>query len=452
MSRNDRTSTRRQNWYVRLSARLVFAAVLATLILLLAGSDRVNGSDQEIDKLYRFMQASNASDVAVQLFRLGRDHISKEEWKSAEGSFTDFISRYPADKNVDAALYWLAFALEKQNKLREADQALERLIRDYPQSNWVIDGRTKRIELAPRLNNNKAIESGIKEGNEEVKLAALQSLFDSRPDRAMKLALEIIKPDSGASNRMKEAAIILIADHGDPQAILIDVARNHSDPKLRRKAIQMLGEVKGNNVIEFLTELAIKSSDHETALEAARAIGEHEDARARTALLQIARTAADVQLRLRAIAELGGREDDTTGDELLKLFESEKNREIRLGIISALSDLETPRTRAKIVEIARMADDIELRRSAIEAIGEREDETAADALIQLYDAEKDEEMKEEIVEALGETNQKRALRKLMEIVKSGASARLKKKAMSALGDSDDPEASRFLEDLLKKNN
>ncbi|HET9530341.1 MAG TPA: HEAT repeat domain-containing protein [Blastocatellia bacterium] len=390
MTFNSQTLTRRRNRYIRLSALLVFAAVLTALIVLLAGNNRAYGWDQEIDKLNRFVQASNTSETATRVFQTARDHIAGEDWKSAERSFAGFIDSYPADKNVDAALYWLAFALEKQNRLREADQALERLIKEHPQSSWVVDATARRIKLAPRLKNDRTIEAGINEEEEEIRLAALQSLFDSRPDRAMKLALEIIKPDSKESSAMKEGAITLIADRGERQAIpvLIDIARNDPDPKLRRRAIRMLGSIEDDSVIDFLSEMAAKSSDSEIAHQAIRAIGDHESARALSSLVQIARSSSDAELRAQAISMLG----------------------------------------------------------------DREDQGSADALIQLYDVEKEEHVKEKIIDALGETEQKQALKKLMEIVKSNAPASLKKRAISALGDSEDPEASKFLEDLLKKNN
>ncbi|HSE97589.1 MAG TPA: tetratricopeptide repeat protein, partial [Blastocatellia bacterium] len=132
MIRNNRNLARRQNRYIRTSALLVFAAAITALIAVLAWSESAYGFDQELDKLNRFVQSSSTSDAAAQVFREGRDYLAKEDWKNAERSFSAFISSYPSDRNIDAALFWLAVSFERQGRLREADQTLERLIKEHP--------------------------------------------------------------------------------------------------------------------------------------------------------------------------------------------------------------------------------------------------------------------------------------------------------------------------------
>lgn len=439
-----------------LSAARVFAlaciAIVATAWLHTSAATR--SSEQEIERLNRLVQASNSSDEAAKGFREARDFIKDQEWAKAEQKFRSLVREHPQHKDADAALYYLAYALHKQNRLQESDRILDQLIREHPKSSWVNDARAMRIEMAPRLKNNDAITQGIKEEDEELKLAALQSLFESSPDRALRVALDILKPGSRSSTTLKEGAIELLSDSesAEADAAVLEVARSETDPRLRRKAVEMLGQMERAGVIELLKELAIKSSDRELAHAAMRALAEHRGPQSRAVLIEIARNGSDADLRTIAISELSDGGDDSVVDELVKLFDAEKNEGVRSHIVSALSEIGTPRALAKIVEIAKSSTDVEIRRAAISALGDREDGQAVDILIQLYDTERDQEMKEEIISALGEMENKRALRKLMDIIKSDAPSQLKKRALAKLGESEDPEATKFLEDLLRKNN
>src|SRR5262249_58421041 len=113
-------------------------------------------SAQELGKLNRFIQSSNAKDEAMKVFRQGRDQIEDENWSGAASTFNSFVADYPKHKDVDAALYWMAFALKKQGKFTEADRQLERLGREHPRSNWLDDARAMRVEIAGPTGNKQS--------------------------------------------------------------------------------------------------------------------------------------------------------------------------------------------------------------------------------------------------------------------------------------------------------
>jgi HEAT repeat protein len=391
---------------------------IALQIVLIASGGLAYISGQDPYRLNQFVQSQDSSDAAMKAFSEARNLIKDGEWAKAEQSFNRFIASHPKDKDIAAAHYWLAFALKQQNQFQEADKWLIQLIEKFPGSSWVTDARAMRVEIAPRLNNKKVIEQGVSAENEEIKVAALQSLFEAKPERAIAIAADILKSGSGASRLMKEGAIALLTDSDSKQAIpvLIEAARDETDYELRKKAVRALGIHDDESVLDPLKTLVVQSTDKEIARIAIRALAEHESPRAQALLIEIARSNADAELRATAIRGLGERKQDSVVDELLKLFASDRNETIRKKILSALSEIK-----------------------------------AVDSLIQLYDAEKDERMKEVILNALGESEQKKALRKLMDVVRREPSLRLKKKALAMIGESEDPEAMSFLEELLKKN-
>ena len=425
------------------------------LQLLLAGDgNQPKTTAQELGKLNRLIQ-TQASPAAT-AFREARDLIKDGDWNQAEARFSRFIADYPQDRDVAAAMYWLAFALKQQNKFPAADAALTNLIEKYPNSNWTNDARTLRVELAPRLKNNQVIEQGVSESNEEIKLAALQSLFEAKRERALAIAIDLLKPGSNASRMMKEGALTLLADSESKEAVplLAELARSETDVRLRKKAIEALGEIKDESALEPLKAIVMQATsangDVAIARTALHALSQHEGGKARSLLLDIARSNAALELRVEAIHGLGEVENDPTiVDDLLKLFAATQHAELQEAVIEALSEVELPRAQAALADLARTATNAEIRHHAIEALGQREG--GIENLIQLYDAEKDLKIKERIVETLGDSEEKAALRKLMDIARRESSIQLRKRALSAIGRSEDPEASKFLEELLKKN-
>lgn len=424
--------------------------------LLLASDSSPKSWAQELGKLNRLIQ-TQASPAAT-AFREARDLIKDGEWQQAEARFSRFIADYPQDRDVAAALYWLAFALKQQNKFPAADTALLSLIEKYPSSTWVNDARTLRVELAPRLKNNQVIEQAVSESNEEIKLAALQSLFEAKRERALAIAIDLLKPGSNASRMMKEGALTLLADSESKEAIplLVELARNETDLRLRKKAIEALGEIEDESALEPLKAIVLQAAnangDASIARVALQALSQHHGAAVRGMLLEIARSKAAVELRAEAINGLGEIENDpTVVDDLLKILAGEQREEIQEAVVQALSELKLPRAQTALADLARTAANPEIRKHAIEALGQQEGEKGVESLIQLYDAEKDEPLKEAIVEALGDSEEKLALRKLMDIARRDASIKLRKRALAAIGQSEDPEAIKFLEELLKKD-
>jgi HEAT repeat protein len=259
-------------------------------------------------RLYQSMRLQEATDAAAKEFQEARNMIKDGEWVKAEQSFTRFIASYPQDKEVAAALYWLAFAQRQQNKFQESDKSLRQLIEKYPASSRITDAKAMRIEIAPRLKNNEVIEQGVSERNDEIKLAALQSLFETNPERAVALASDILKTGSGATKVMKESAITLLADSDSSLAtpVLIDTARHEKDAELRRKAIQGLGTRE--DAVDSLIQLYDTEKNEGLKEVILSALGDSEEKKALRKIMDIARSDSSPRLKKRALAIL--RESD----------------------------------------------------------------------------------------------------------------------------------------------
>ncbi len=430
-------------------ALLRFVALTLSSFMLACAFFVSSFAQQDLDRVNRFVQTQNAA--AARIFREGRDFIGDEEWAEAEGKFKSFVSTYPKEKNLDAALYWLAFALTKQEKYGQADTQLKRLLTEFPRSNWADDANALRAQIAQHSGDQRVIEQTLNEDDVEVKIVALESLFASNPERGMAYVSEMMKPGSKASPRLKEAGIELLRRHGGKQAVdlLLDIIRNQTDSKLRATAIHTLGRTGDESVLPLLKDLATTSTDEEITKAAVFAISRFEGDGARSMLLDLARNGKSVEVRKDAIFWLS-QHGDAAMDELMRLYATESSSEVKKQIVFALKRMGSPRSFAKLYEIARNAsEDTDVRKDALHWIGQSGDATSLDFLIQMYDGEKDEEIKQQIIFALSRTGDKRGIRKMIDIARRDPSVELRKQAIFWLGRSNDPEAQKFLEDLLK---
>jgi HEAT repeat protein len=298
----------------------------------------------------RAVAAQAQDSAAAAAFREARDLVNAREWARAEQRLNSFVTEFAAHREVPAALYWLAFAHKQQNEFPAADSVLTQLIARFPQSPWVGDARAMRVEIAPRLKNTQVIEQGVTDSNEEIKLAALQSLFEARRERAVAIATGLLKPGSGASRVMREGALELLADSSVPEAVpaLADVARSDPDQRLRIEAIEALAEIRSESAEMPLLELA-RSGDFEIRRHAIEALGERAGESG---------TASAIQ-------------------PLIALYDSEADERLKEEIIDVLGESGQTAALNKLMQIAAGDASIRLRKAALSVIGDSDHPDAA---------------------------------------------------------------------------
>src|ERR687897_634005 len=208
---------------------IFFLALFAATVF--ASTQVAFGSDQDIVKLNRFVQTTKANTASMQVFREGRDFIESQNWQKAAEKFADFIKAYPKDKDLDAALYWYGYALEKQSRKEEAAVPLLRLIQRFPNSSWRRDAQALLVVLGYKAE----VEQALDRDNCEIKILALQSLFQADQDRAIGIVTDALRAAPNQCQNFQAAAVMMLGSHGGPRVvpILLDIARSNPDPKLR---------------------------------------------------------------------------------------------------------------------------------------------------------------------------------------------------------------------------
>jgi HEAT repeat protein len=445
-----------QSW-----AKLCLTLSLVLLTVFSQGSSRAQDSSaaerfrrNELTRL-SFAQNGRDGDEATKSLRKGRDLIEDEKWQEAEQSFKGFIAGFPRHKNVDAAFYWMAFALKKQGRLQDADRALEQLIKEHPKSGWSDDAQAMRVEMAPQLGNqttiNEAMDESRAKGDDEMKLIALQSLMFSNPERAMPVLQDILKADSKASKKLKHAAIALLGQKGNAQTVdmLMEIARNQAETDIGHTAIFWLGTSGDERGFEYLKELVTTGKDKSRIQIAITAIAQSRNPKAQAFLSEMARSAPSPEARRAAIMHLGTQGGEAGFNELLNLYDSESDVETKKQLLTAIAIGGQTRGQGKLLEIARNDTNVELRKTAAFWFAQQGGEKAVETVMHLYDSEQNVQVKEHLIFVMSQSTGKSAMRKLMEIARSGSSVELRKKAIFWLGQSRDPEARKFIEELIK---
>ena len=499
------------NYRPQIRSGFALLAVAAVVTVFSISIQRSSAVAQDLSKLNKFVQ-TKANTASMQIFREGRDFIEAQNWQRAAEKFNDFNTGYPKDRDMDAALYWYGYALQKQGRKDEAATPLLTLIKKFPNSSW----RQEAQAMLVMLGRKAEVDQALARDDCEIKILALQSLFQADEERAIGIVTEALRANPVKCQGFQAAAVSMLGSHGGPRVapILLEIARSNPDPKLRLTAIRRLGESKSDQVIDELIKIYDADRTKEIRAQILRALVEGHTARGTAKVMEIARASDDIAARQYAIRYIGEMNDAPSLDELIRIFDADKTKEIRSQIIRALAEREDPRARAKLFDIARQGetpelrieairrlgehdrvsidellqlytsetnvqikqgllrafgessdpralgklfdiargnDPLELRTYALRRLGEKDDEQTVNQLVSFYDGEQNVQIRMALLRAFGDSKQKSAIRKLMTIARNDPSVELRKAAVRYLGESKDPEALKFLEDILKVN-
>jgi HEAT repeat protein len=432
-----------------------YASGLLAGLLLTAGAGLlilpVRAAAQSGELLNRLVQSSGGSDAASRAFQQGRVLIDERKWAQAATHFGRFVAENPSDRNLDAALYWLAYANEKQNKLREAEQTLDRLIGEFPRSTWLNDAKALKIKVSSRL-NPQGVATPKPTDDDLIQIAALQALCQGDRARCGQVSGEVL--GSTRSLVVKESALKLLGRHGGTEAVpaLIRLARSETNERLRMSAISALGQTNDDRAVDVLRELAMSAdfADESPTDSAIHALASLESPRAVPALVDVIVNGRNTAARQHAVDLLGRRRGEDVTDALFRIYDTVPDAQLKGRAVSALGHRREPRATARLVELARTSPDADLRKLAIRAIPNRGQDADLDVLLSLYDSEQSPELKTYILDAISRYNSRRAHQKLMQVVRDQREpVERRTRAIQILSRSKDPEVLKFLEEMVR---
>jgi tetratricopeptide (TPR) repeat protein len=385
-----------------------------------------------------------AFDVkAENFYERGRLLIADKQWAKAVDAFNQAIVLDAGAKYIDEAFYYLAFALKKLNRLKEADETLERLITKYPGSDWAKDARAMQLEIAPELGrvDGLARESRTTQ-NEEVRLAALLSLFAADPAQAREVALEILNTASNSNSRLKVGVLTILRNVEDDDkritSRLIDLVANETDVETRKAAINALWRNNEDRVLRLFKDVAVRSDNPDLSEAVLVVLGRQVSDRTDELLVEIAVSAPSLEARKSALSKLGIRPGDAILDQLMSVVENTggdlETKQHALSLVG-LRLATSAHSRSLLARVARENSDEELRKLAIKLIGLLNNSETVGLLISFYDSESSLPVKRAILVALWKLSQidnREAREKLMDVAARDRSIELRTEAKSLL--------------------
>ena len=378
-------------------------------------------------------RAQERLDRLQELYDDGSEDLDEDRYDQAESKFKQL-----ADMNgpqTDAALYWKAYAQNKQGKREAAVTTIADFKRRFPQSRWLKDVNALEIEV--RQSTGQPVRD-TDHSDCDLKMLAIQGLMNSEPERAVPLLEKVL--NGATCPKEKSKALFVMAQNGSPQSreILGRIARGQSNPELQRKAVEYLGIFGGAESRKTLAEVYASSGDASVKHAILRSYmigGDHER------LFAAAKGEKDESLRREAIRQLGLVHGTS---ELEQLYQTETSSDVRREILQAFF---LAGDSTKLLQAAQSEKDPELRRAAIRNLGLVHSNDSAKALQAIYAKETDREVREEVLNAFFLQGNASAL---VAIARSEKDPELKKTAVQKLSLMHSKEGTDYLMELLQK--
>jgi HEAT repeats len=289
-----------------------------------------------------------------ELYDEGREALDEDEFRQAERSFTELVKLN--GPQTDAALYWMAYAQNREGKKEAALGTIGELKKRYPQSRWKKDGEALEIEVRSATGAKSNPEA---QNDEELKLLALQGLMNSNPDKAIPLVEGVL--NGNGSPRVKSKALFVLAQNGSAQSeeVLGKIARGQNHPDLQRKAVSYLAMFGGKRSGKILGEVYTSSSDPEIKRAVIRSYIISGD---REQLAALAKSEPNQELRKEAIRNLGVIGGQA---ELQSMYAKETDRGVKEEILNAYF---IGGDSKGLIAVAKAEKDPELKKKAVEKL------------------------------------------------------------------------------------
>jgi thioredoxin-like negative regulator of GroEL len=377
--------------------------------------------------------AANAKEDS--LYSEGTRAINDAHWAQAETIFNNIAQAHGA--RAEAALYWKAYAENKQGNSTRALETCSQLRQAYPHGNWVNECGALEIEIRGKSNDPLPPQA---EQDEELKLLALNSLMQQDESRALPVIQQILNGDK--SDKLKSRALFVLAQDQSPQAqaLLSEVARGQRNPGLQRKAIEMLAVGRGKQAADTLAAIYRESTNDEVKkaiLHTYLIIGTPDP------LVEAARHETNPELVRTAVHTLGAM---GATSQLLSLYHDTNSSETKAEVISGLIPAGQKGADA-LSSIAGSEQDPELRRKAIHNLGIAGGMSAAPSLVATYKKNADPETRKAVAQALflaGDSHD------LVELARAEKDPGMKQSIVQQLSLMHSKEATDYMLEILNK--
>jgi HEAT repeat protein len=322
------------------------------------------------------------------LYADGTRAINESRWQDAAGLF-DKVAQLHGE-HAEGALYWKAYAENKEGQAASALSTCGELRQRYPKSRWIEECGALEIEIRGKSGDPVPPQA---EPDENLKLLALNALMQQDQAQVVPILQKILSGNQ--SEELKSRALFVLAQSESPEArALIDrIARGQQGPALQIKAIRMVATAGGKRSGDMLADIYLHSTDPEVKRVVLQSYVITGDS---ARLLAVARQETNPDLVRTAVHTLGAL---GAGSDLLTLYRATNSAETKADIINSLI-ASGHNGVDPLDEIVGSEQNAELRRRAIRNLGIAGGMSAAPTLVATYEKNSDPETKKAAAQAL----------------------------------------------------
>jgi HEAT repeat protein len=377
---------------------------------------------------------AGGGDDEASLYADGTRAIDESRWPDAAGLF-DRVAQMHGE-HAEGALYWKAYAENKEGQSANALSTCGELRKSYPKSRWLDECGALEIEIRGKSGQPVSPQA---ETDENLKLLALNALMQQDQEQAVPILQKILSGNQ--SDELKSRALFVLAQSQSPQAeaLINQIAQGQSGPALQIKAIRMLA-TQGKRADDTLASIYQHSTDVQVKrviLQSYLITGDS------SKLLEAARQETNPELVKTAIHTLGAM---SAGQDLLTMYRATNNAQTKADIINSLI-ASGHNGVSPLTEIAQSEQDPELRRKAIRNLGIAGGMSVAPALVTMYQKNTDVETKRAAAQALFLAND---AQDLVTLARAEKDIEMKKYLVQQLSLMHDQEATKYMLEILNK--
>jgi tetratricopeptide (TPR) repeat protein len=407
---------------------------LTLVVALMIGVAGTVLSQQRVTTPSASTNRANQQTEATTVFRSARDSITDGDWAKAQEKFDEYVKSYPNEKNLDAALYWLAYSQQKLGRYDQCRDTVARLLEKYPSTTWKDDARVLLAQVPGAY--AVAVEDLVNAVSGRAAVAAAQMEVPPQPPVIVEAPVAVaIEPGIVYAGE----APVAITPGQIPGAWRIgelsDSKADDNDPcEFKIVVLQALFQTDLQRGIMVATDWLKPGSTQTLRCKSAALtlLGRNGGKTVTPVILGVARNESDLKLRARAISALGASNDDSVVDALRDFALNSPENDIVEAAVYALTKHTGERAIVVLSDIALKGKTIPQRRLAISSISTRPGEPAVDALFRIYDADQSLDIRTAVINGFGNRKSERAGNRLLEIARGSDAIELRKAAISAI--------------------
>jgi HEAT repeat protein len=438
-------------------------------------------------KASAFTQQGSANAAATAVFNGGRDLIDDAQWAKAEETFAQYISKYPQEKNLDAAMYWMAYAQSKLRKYKQSRDTIDKLLKTYEKTIWKEDAELLLAQLpsAPVAVKIDPLTVTVEPVIVPAPVAVAAPVVVPVPPqdpvevkiRTQEMQERMAEAQARAQERVAAAQERMAEKMAQAQAKMkdkdfkYDFDFNFDFDDFDYSVGKGVGKGKGSGdddpcEFKIVVLQALFESDPQRGIAVAqdwlkpgsgqtvtckrgalKLLARHGGKAVTPTILGFAQNETDLKLKTTAISLLGASDDDSVLNALRDFALNSTQSEVVEAAVYALGQHSSPQALNLLADVALSNRPVPLRKTAIRSIASRPGEPAVDALFKIYDSTQDIEIRKSVISGFGNRKSERAGAKLIEIARSSENNDLRRQAIRAIASRQGESAVDFLMNL-----